>query len=212
MKEKSNQNSGDTQMEILIISTDEAVTNSLARFINYNNKIKYEKENKDKNNFSLGNIIKKLKEKKNLKLIIIDDFFDEEKNEWGGLPLLKFLKTFYFPYNDIEKAEESKDESNEIDEKKNVNIIPILFLCADEIWRLEEAILRAGNPEIFGENESFVYHLNITKSTFFLKIPFEIKKLKEIINLAVNIKFLGRLSIIKLLSAAMGYEKHYEHH
>lgn len=195
--------------KILIFSEDEEIGNSLRRY--------FEHFHADAdiiiktNDVSLKSVIEETKKimKYSKSFIIIDDFYNRPDNKWGGLSLLKRLKTFWFPYLPLSTNSKADNKSGNSSEK--VQIIPILFLCADEVWRLEIAMLRAGNPAIFDENESFTYHLNITKATFFLKIPFEVSKFKEIISCALNCQFVSDRSKIKLLSAAMGYEEHHGH-
>lgn len=193
--------------KILVLGKEEELGKSIKRYFKYFHKQAGVEINND---LSLKSVIQKTKELQSESLIIIVDFYDDENNKWGGLPLLKRLKTFWFPYY-IPTSETDKKKNFSTQDVCKIHIIPVLFLCADAIWQLEVAMLRAEAFTEFGENECFVHHLNLTKATFFLKIPFQIDSLSEISSLALKCNFVSDLSRIKLLSAAMGYEEHHGH-
>jgi len=179
-------------VKILVFSKDVELCKSLKLYYKF---CRDGITSEDGESLELENVIKKIKELRDRSLILIDDF--EENGKWEGLPLLKRLKSLWFPYY--------KEEKNKI------YIIPIIFLSVDEIWRLEVAMLRAGNTESFTENTSFIYHLDFLKGTFYLKIPFLLSDFNKIVNLAFFCKFETDISKIKLLSATISYEEHYGH-
>lgn len=188
--------------QIYIISEHEEVRKSIRRYIKHmtncdtagnNNK----KQDKD-TSIDFGSVLKKLQSIDSHTLIIIDDFYSDRDSNFGGVALLKRIKIFNPSYVN--------------NEDNNQYHFPILFLCADEVWRIEIASLRAGVKTIFSEEASFWNHLNVLKGVAFLKIPFSISMFKEIINLLLNCRFQTDRSKTQVLSALLGYEEHSKHH
>ncbi len=181
-------------MKTIILISENEIKKSVERFLHYIERNEIETCDPD-----LEKVIGRIKALQAKILLIIDDFVKQDRFE--GVALVKRIKIFCPAYKLVEK-----------DNKEAYFHIPILFLCNDEVWRIEIASLRAGRDEIFGEENSFWHHLNVLKGISFLKIPFSIKDFIESVDFLLKTSFKTDPQRMMSLSALLGYEEHSKHH
>jgi len=166
----------------------------------------------DKDNKSL---VEKLKEyidigKKKI-LVIVD--FPGINSEFNGVQLVKRLR-FLFPWG-IRKEINNEEKKTGDNEKDYVfEFWPIIFLSLDRVWRFDVALKRANliskNIELDEQKESILgkHFLPTLKNTYYLKIPEEINKLGELIQIAINVNLKLRISRQEAEAAYLAYDEH----
>lgn len=145
-------------------------------------------------------------------LVIVD--FPGINSEFNGVQLVKRLR-FLFPWGirkKIDHKEEKKPQNEEMDYV--FEFWPIIFLSLDRVWKFDVALKRANliseDIKLDEQKEPILgkHFLPTLKNTYYLKIPEEINKLGELIQIAINVKLKLRISRQEAEAAYLAYDEH----